>query len=837
MAGRILELAIAIKGKIDGSLSASTKNTAQSISELKDKLTQLNNVGSMANTWVTAAKAVRTYKSELDQAQQAVHQASAALDASGGKVAKVQTNYDSAKKHVQQMGAALRQSRQLLVGVGSELDAAGFSTKNFAQSEAELKREIEATNKALDQQRQKAAAQQKVKMAKAAQSGAKLDLMASFANLQGGVATARSFAAPLVDAIQVAANFEQAMSKVQAITNADAADTQRLSNTARDLGAKTQFSATQAAEAMSYLGMAGWKTDQIISGMPGLLDLAAASGTNLALTADIVSDDLTAFGMSADQAGHMADVFAATATNSNTNTQLLGDTFKYAGAVAGALGYKLEDVAVATGMMANAGIKGEQAGTSLRAIMTRMVAPTKESGTAMDALGISVTNADGSVKPFAQTIAELRQKFAGLSDSEKAQYASMIAGKEGMSGFLALVNGSDSDFDKLVKAIQNSDGAAKRMAKTMNANARGALIQLQSAIESAQISIGNVFLPILASSATAVAELAGRFAEWAGENPQVVATLAAIAGAITAVIVGLLAFSVAVSMFNYITTSVRLFQAAMQSAQIATKLLTVAQAALNFVMSMNPIGIVIIAVMALVAALMVLYNQSETVRNFIDWAAQSIAEAFNEAWAAICEGISAAASWIISQWQAIYDGAAEAWNAIVDTIQGVWDDVYGIIDEGISYVENKWDNLKAIFSSPITAAVNFVTTGSPFGGAPENHANGGLISRPTLSWVGEGGDPEMIVPINRTQNALRLWQSAGQMLGVKPLQPVQDPSPLLSRGQGVTVNFSPTVQVTGGAASADQIRQVLQEQESQFEARFRRMYQDMVQRERRLSFE
>lgn len=836
MAGRILELAIAIKGKIDGSLSASTKNTAQSISELKDKLTQLNNVGSMANTWVTAAKAVRTYKSELDQAQQAVHQASAALDASGGKVAKVQTNYDSAKKHVQQMGAALRQSRQLLVGVGSELDAAGFSTKNFAQSEAELKREIEATNKALDQQRQKAAAQQKVKMAKAAQSGAKLDLMASFANLQGGVATARSFAAPLVDAIQVAANFEQAMSKVQAITNADAADTQRLSNTARDLGAKTQFSATQAAEAMSYLGMAGWKTDQIISGMPGLLDLAAASGTNLALTADIVSDDLTAFGMSADQAGHMADVFAATATNSNTNTQLLGDTFKYAGAVAGALGYKLEDVAVATGMMANAGIKGEQAGTSLRAIMTRMVAPTKESGTAMDALGISVTNADGSVKPFAQTIAELRQKFAGLSDSEKAQYASMIAGKEGMSGFLALVNGSDSDFDKLVKAIQNSDGAAKRMAKTMNANARGALIQLQSAIESAQISIGNVFLPILARAATAVAELAGRFADWAGKNPQVVATLAAIAGAVTAVIVGLLAFSVAVSIFNYVTASVRLFQAAMQSAQIATKLLTVAQAALNFVMSMNPIALVIIGVMALVAALMVLYNQSETVRNFIDWAAQSIAEAFNEAWAAICEGIASAASWIISQWLAIYNAASSAWNAIVDTIQGVWDTVYGIIDEGVSYVQDKWESLKAIFSSPITAAVNFITTGSVTG-APEKHANGGLISRPTLSWVGEGGNPEMIVPINRTQNALRLWQSAGQMLGVRPLQPVKDPSPLLSRGQGVTVNFAPTVQVTGGASSADQIRQVLQEQETQFEARFRRMYQDMMQRERRLSFE
>ncbi|WP_432643403.1 phage tail tape measure protein [Acidaminococcus sp.] len=836
MAGRIMELAIAIKGKIDGSLSASTKDTAQSIGALKDKLKQLNNVGSMANTWVTAAKAVRDYKNELGQAQQAVRQASAALDTSGDKAAKVQNNYTAAKNRVQQMGVALHQSRLLLAGVSSELESAGFSTKNFAQSQAELKNQIEAANKALDAQQKKAAAQQKVKMAKAEQNGAKHDLMTSFANFQGGMATAQSFAAPLVSSVQVAANFEQAMSKVQAITNADNADMQKLSATARDLGASTKFSATQSAQAMSYLGMAGWKTDQIISGMPGLLDLAAASGTDLALTADIVSDDLTAFGMSADQAGKMADVFAATATNSNTNTQLLGDTFKYAGAVAGALGYKLEDVAVATGMMANAGIKGEQAGTALRSIMTRMVAPTKESGTAMDALGISVTNADGSVKPLAQTIAELRQKFAGLSDSEKAQYASMIAGKEGMSGFLALVNGSDADFEKLVKAIQNSDGAAKRMAKTMNANARGALVQLQSATESVQISVGNVFLPILARAATALAGVAARFAGWAAKNPQLVATLAAVAGVVAAVVMGLLGFSVVVSMFSYVSSSIKLFQAAMQSAQIATKLMTVAQAALNFVMSLNPVALVVIGVLALIAALMVLYNKSETVRNFIDWAAKSIAEAFNAAWAAICEGIASAASWIISQWKYIYDTACDAWNAIVSAVEGVWDTIYGIIDNGVKYVQDKWEQLKAIFSSPITAAVNFITTGSTTG-APEKHAYGGLISRPTLSWVGEAGDPEMIVPINRTQNAMRLWQSAGQMLGVRALQPVKDPAPLLNRGQSVTVNFAPTVQVTGGAATADQIRQVLWEQKSQFEASFRRMYQDMVQRERRLSFE
>lgn len=832
-----MELAIAIKGKIDGSLPSAAREASENINRLNDRLKQLQKVDDMAGAWKTAAKHVRTYKSELSQAQQTVSQASNNLKNAADKTNSLAVSYSKAQQKAKQMGGALRGSRTLLVGLGDELQKAGFATDNFAASEAKLKSQIESTNKAIEHQKKVKELAMNQQAAQRGYSGSKQGLVQSFANFSAGGAMIQNIAAPLVSAVQVAANFEQAMSKVQAITNADNADTQRLAATARDLGASTKFSATQAAQAMSYLGMAGWKTDQIISGMPGLLDLAAASGTDLALTADIVSDDLTAFGMSADQAGKMADVFAATATNSNTNTQLLGDTFKYAGAVAGALGYKLEDVAVATGMMANAGIKGEQAGTSLRAVMTRMVAPTKESGTAMDALGISVTNADGSVKPFAQTIAELRQKFAGLSDSEKAQYASMIAGKEGMSGFLALVNGSDADFEKLVKAIQNSDGAAKRMAKTMNANARGALVQLQSSTESVQISIGNVFLPILARAATVLAGVAARFAGWAAKNPQLVATLAAVAGAVAAVVMGLLGFSVAVSMFSYVSSSIKLFQAAMQSAQIATKLMTVAQAALNFVMSMNPIALVVIGVMALIAALMVLYNRSETVRNFIDWAAKSIAGAFNAAWAAICEGIASAASWIISQWMAIYTTACNAWNAIVSAIEGVWDTIYGIIDNGVKYVQDKWEQLKAIFSSPITAAVNFITTGSTTG-APEKHAYGGLISRPTLSWVGEAGDPEMIVPINRTRNALQLWQSAGQMLGVRPLQPVKDPAPLLSgRGQAVTVNFAPTIQVTGGSTTADQIRQVLQEQQSQFEDRFRRMYRDMMQRERRLSFE
>ena len=262
-------------------------------------------------------------------------------------------------------------------------------------------------------------------------------------------AAGAAVSAPAVLSVKTAADFQEVMSKVKAITNSTDEDMSLLTKTARDLGASTKYSATEAGEAMTYLGMAGWKTEQIIAGMPGLLDLAAASGEDLARVSDIVSDDLTAFGMDASQAGHMADVMAAASTNANTNVSLMGDTFKYAGAVAGALKYSFEDVALATGLMANAGIKGEQAGTSLRAIMSRLVSPPKEAADAMNALGIKVTNADGTMKPFRQTMKELRMAFSSLTDAQKAEMASSMAGQEAMSGFLSVINASDTDFNKL----------------------------------------------------------------------------------------------------------------------------------------------------------------------------------------------------------------------------------------------------------------------------------------------------------------------------------------------------------------------------------------------------
>ena len=360
-------------------------------------------------------------------------------------------------------------------------------------------------------------------------------------------ATGAAMVAPLTLPVSTAMDFEAAMSKVKAITNSTDEDMARLTQTARDLGANTQYSATEAAQAMSYLGMAGWKTEQIIAGMPGLLDLAAASGEDLARVSDIVSDDLTAFHMSADQAAHMADVMAAASTNANTNVSMMGETFKYAGGIAGSLGYSLEDVALATGLMANAGIKGEMAGTALRSIMTRLVTPTGEASLALDQIKFSAKNADGSIKPFRDQLKALRAAMQNMTDAEKAEFAQTVAGTEAMTGFLDVINASDADFNKMTNAVDNSNGASKKMADTMSNNAKGAIKEFKSSVEEVEIIVGNAFLKAITTGTKAVTEFVKAFGEFAKEHPQLVGGIAAAIAIIGGLLVVLGGVGIAIS--------------------------------------------------------------------------------------------------------------------------------------------------------------------------------------------------------------------------------------------------------------------------------------------------
>lgn len=302
-------------------------------------------------------------------------------------------------------------------------------------------------------------------------------------------ATATGAVAAGTAAINAGRSFEAGMSEVKAISGASRKDLEALTNKAKEMGATTKFSATQASEGLKYMAMAGWNSQQMIAGLPGVMNLAAASGENLGTVSDIVTDALTAMGLKASDSAHFADVLATAASSSNTNVAMMGETFKYAAPVAGALGYNIEDLAQAIGLMGNAGIKSSQAGTSLRSILTRLAKPPKDCANAIEDYGISIKNSDGSMKSLMEVMENMRDSLQGLPKDEQSAAAAALGGQEAMSGLLAIVNASESDFNKLSKAIDNASGAAQDQADIMNDNLQGALYELGSAAESAGIEL------------------------------------------------------------------------------------------------------------------------------------------------------------------------------------------------------------------------------------------------------------------------------------------------------------------------------------------------------------
>lgn len=311
-----------------------------------------------------------------------------------------------------------------------------------------------------------------------------------------------------VKCVQAGASFEAEMTKVQAISGANQTEMEQLTEKAKEMGEKTKFSASESAQAFEYMAMAGWETGDMLDGIEGIMNLAAASGEDLASTSDIVTDALTAFGLSAEDSGHFADVLAKASSSANTNVGMMGETFKYVAPVAGALGYSAEDVATAVGLMANSGIKASQAGTSLRAVLSRLAKPTEEVQAAMDYLGVSLTDSNGDMYSFMDVMQQMRTGFAGLTTDQKATYAAALGGQEAMSGLLAIVNASDSDFSKLADEINNCEGTCQSMADTMNSSLSGQFTILKSQIEGIEIKVFEQLEPALSNIVSKAQECA-----------------------------------------------------------------------------------------------------------------------------------------------------------------------------------------------------------------------------------------------------------------------------------------------------------------------------------------
>lgn len=287
------------------------------------------------------------------------------------------------------------------------------------------------------------------------------------------------------------------MSKVGAISGATSSQMEELNAKAKEMGATTKFTASEAGEAFTYMAMAGWKTEDMLGGIEGIMSLATASGESLATTSDIVTDALTAFGMKASESGHFADVLAVASSNANTNVAMMGETFKYVGAASGSLGYSIEDVALGIGLMANSGIKASQAGTELNSIFTRLSTNTNGARDAIEAMGIGFYTSSGDATAFGDVLSDLREATKGMTKEQKMNFVNTVAGQRAQAGLLAMLSATTEDYSKLTDAINSCEGAAAAMADTMMDNLAGDITLLQSAVEGVKISIRERLSPYM----------------------------------------------------------------------------------------------------------------------------------------------------------------------------------------------------------------------------------------------------------------------------------------------------------------------------------------------------
>lgn len=475
--------------------------------------------------------------------------------------------------------------------------------------------------------------------------------------------------------VKMAADFEAAMSKVAAVSGASASEMEALTAKAREMGSKTKFSASEADEAMNYMAMAGWKTEDMLSGIEGVMNLAAASGEDLATTSDIVTDALTAFGLTAQDSGHFADVLAAASSNANTNVSMMGETFKYCAPIAGSLGFSVEDTAEAIGLMANAGIKSTQAGTSLRTIMANLSGEVKICGANIGEVTIATSNADGTMRDLSDILADCRVAFSGLSESEKAAAAESLVGKNAMSGFLALMNAGEGDINKLSGAIDNCDGAAQNMADTMNDNLEGQLTILKSALEELAISFGQLLIPALREVVQWLQGFIGflnSLPEGVKKTIMVIALVAAALGPVLIII-------------GKVISAIGTIMTIVPKVAGVINVVKGAFAALNATMLANPIVLIIAAIAALVAAFIYLWNNCEGFRQF---------------WINLWENVKQIA---VAVWEGLKTFFAAAWQAISTTAQTIWNGIR-------NFFSVLWEGIKTIFTTVLNVIKTIVTT-------------------------------------------------------------------------------------------------------------------------------
>lgn len=685
MANRIKGITVEIGGDTTG-LDKALKSVNTSIRSTQSALKDVNRLLKLdpSNTELLSQKqkllkdAIAATKEKLDSLKVAQEQAKQQLE--NGELG--QDKYDALQREIVETEEELRRLQQEAATTNtalSKIDVAGQKMETIGNSIA----------------------------------GAGKKMM-SVTTVIGGVGVA---------AVKTAADFDSAMSQVAAVSGATGKDFDTLRNKAREMGAKTKFSATEAAEAMNYMAMAGWKTEDMLDGIEGVMNLAAASGEDLATTSDIVTDALTAFGLSAKDSGHFADILAAASSNANTNVSMMGETFKYCAPIAGALGFSAEDTAEAIGLMANAGIKSSQAGTALRTIMNNLAGDVKISGKAIGDVTIATTNADGSMRDLSDILADCRSAFGNLTESEKAQAAESLVGKNAMSGFLALMNAGQGDIDKLSSAIDNCDGSAEKMAMTMQDNLAGQLTILKSQLQELAISFGDILMPAIRSIVSNLQGFVDKLNGMDEGTKRTIVTIALLVASIgpLLVIIGTAISKIGVAMQGFVklANGISKLKIAIQG---GTGVLGKLGAALGGISA--PVLAVVAVIAVLVAAFVHLWKTNEGFRDAIIGTWNRIKDTIS----GFCQGIVDRLNALGFQFTDIVDVLKTVWDGFCQVLAPIFEGVFnnianilstvtgvitGILDVFIGIFTGNWsqawNGVKDIFSSIWNGISSFFT--------------------------------------------------------------------------------------------------------------------------------
>lgn len=515
-------------------------------------------------------------------------------------------------------------------------------------------------------------------------------------------------------AVMVGMNFEESLSKVAALTGATGDEFDQLREQAKELGATTRFSASEAADGMAFLGMAGYNTNQILSSMPGLLDLAAAGALELGRAADITTNIMSSFGIEAEKTGHVADVLAKASANANTNIEQMGEAIKYLGPVANSLGWELEESAAAVMSLSNAGIQGSMAGQAFASSLSRLSNPTKAMRGVMDELNLSFFDAQGNMKSLPVLIGELEQGMEGLTAEQKSAALSTLFGAEAYKHWAVLLAEGSETLAQNTKMLVDADGAAQEMAKTMSDNTRGAIREFTSALEGLAIQVSEVILPVITDGAKAFTELVRMLSNVPEPILKMGVAFAALIAAIGPVL--MILGSLISSVGTIITT-------------FGTVAGVVSKAGGAFALLSNPIGIAIAAIAGVITILVALYAKFEWFRDMVHAIWENIKEYTSVALEAIKELITSLLSSAIEFAQELLQRFQEFWQehgetimaivqmyfenikTTIETVMGIIKGIFEIVWPIVSnIVKVTWETMRLTVGSALDIILGLIST-------------------------------------------------------------------------------------------------------------------------------